>query len=796
MMKMCRMMAVCVVCGVLSLSSLASADELFATLGEPLTEVAHEVDVTFKDGGARYRVRRTFHNAGARHEEAVLSLRLPPGAAAVGLRIRAEDKWYDGELMEAERAEQLYQELTGIGPHTPRDPALLAWSWADELLLRVFPVPPGGIATVEYTLVAQASYTQGEYSLWYPQASEGLAQVTMRVEPEAGRIVRVDGRRFPAQTAIPLAQLAPDPRCELALAEQGISGSCVLSDVEMPERPGAGSVRVRARIKHTWRSDLVVSLRSPDGRWAAIVDNQGGRDNNLVIDRELVLPYGISVAGTWTLLVSDTVGRDVGVLESWSLEAGAHEEASVQVPQVIPDSPDGAGERMAMVSLDAPRIQGGVGRLGRVVAGPDHQLTSLAVDIAPKLSELPKEAAVVFVLDASISIGADAIEAQLRTIQAYMGHVPDARAEIVVVRRVAAPLFGAFVPSGELEARLSSAREAGLLEAGNGSALDEGAALAAKLLKAERGVKRIVLFSDLLARPSLTTAMGVETLAGLGKDVVVHLIAPEANEDVPSLERDDTEAWSALATRHGGIFARLRGLGGEEAPKGLGAVVLGLVRPLQIDGVVVEGLALSEGAREELPNSLREGEGLRYFGWVKSAPQRVVVRGKLWSAPFKVSINATDAESRLAAAFIFARDEFQDLSREEQLKVAFYGRVVSPVTSYLAIEPGVRPSFAGLDRMSGMGMGGRGFGAGGMSGGGHSVSSQDLLDGAWRRCDGERLKTHPITITVHTTRREIVDVESAQRAEPLVQCLIEEIWALALPWSYQARARDVLVARW
>jgi hypothetical protein len=128
--------------------------------------------------------------------------------------------------------------------------------------------------------------------------------------------------------------------------------------------------------------------------------------------------------------------------------------------------------------------------------------------------------------------------------------------------------------------------------------------------------------------------------------------------------------------------------------------------------------------------------------------------------------------------------------------VAFYGRVVSPVTSYLAIEPGVRPSFAGLDRTSGMGMGGRGFGAGGMSGGGHSVSSQDLLDGAWRRCDGERLKTHPITITVHTTRREIVDVESAQRAEPLVQCLIEEIWALALPWSYQARARDVLVARW
>jgi len=69
---------------------------------------------------------------------------MPYGAAATGLRIRSGDRWFPGELMERERAAEMYQELTGMGPHTPRDPALLQWVWANEVHRQVFPVPPGG----------------------------------------------------------------------------------------------------------------------------------------------------------------------------------------------------------------------------------------------------------------------------------------------------------------------------------------------------------------------------------------------------------------------------------------------------------------------------------------------------------------------------------------------------------------------------------------------------------------------------------------------------------------------------
>jgi subtilisin-like proprotein convertase family protein len=784
---------VVVAASVCLMSGSAQADDLFATLGEPVTEVAHEVDASVKDGVATYVVRRTFHNAGARHDEAVLALRLPPGAAAVGLRIRAQDSWYDGELMEAERAAALYEELTGMGPHTPRDPALLAWSWSDELLLRVFPVPPGGIATIEYTLKAPTSYEQGRYSLWYPQPlpDSRMAQVTMRLSPDAGIRVHIDGRSFPADASIPLSQLAPSPACMAALEQIGSDGSCALSEVEIPAGVTAGVVHLKLALKHTWRGDLRVWLRSPSGAWAMIIENEGGSDNNLTIDRELPLPHGEPVEGVWQLLVSDTLGRDVGVVESWSLSVGKAEHASAQMPQVIPDAPNAGGAEMTMMSVDAPRIDGATGRLGRVISD-DKQFSHLQIEIAPKLSELPKDAAVVFVVDASRSMSSDGIAGQLHAVRAYMKHIPDGRAQIITVRRRAAALFPAFVPAAGLDAALDKAQADGLLDDGNGSALDAGAALAATLLKGERGARRVVMFSDLLMRPALAPEAGIDALAKLDRDVVVHLIEPMFNTADPALERDDAQVWAPMATRHGGIFARLEGLGHETPHKALGGVALALVRPLQIDFLSLEGLP-----ELKTPPSIREGQGLGHLGWVKAAPQRVVIRGKLWSTPFSRTIRVSEAASRLAAAYIFSHDEYHGLSREEQLKIAFYGKVVSPVTSYIAIEPGVRPSFAGIDRGRsgrGIGMSGRGVGGGGFAEA--RVNTKDLLDRVWRACDGDKRRTGPIEITIHTTRQEIVDVVASQAVDPLVSCLVEGIWGLALPGKYSRVERDVLVALW
>src|SRR5829696_8927743 len=80
----------------------ARGDELVSTLGEPMREISHTVDIRVEDGVATYKVTRVFANSGRRADEAGLAIDLPYGAAATGLRIRARTRWYEAELMERE----------------------------------------------------------------------------------------------------------------------------------------------------------------------------------------------------------------------------------------------------------------------------------------------------------------------------------------------------------------------------------------------------------------------------------------------------------------------------------------------------------------------------------------------------------------------------------------------------------------------------------------------------------------------------------------------------------------------
>src|SRR6187397_1969489 len=96
----------------------------------------------------------------------------------------------------------------------------------------------------------------------------------------------------------------------------------------------------------------------------------------------------------------------------------------------------------------------------------------------------------------------------------------------------------------------------------------------------------------------------------------------------------------------------------------------------------------------------------------------------------------------------------------EMMTLAMYGGAVSPVTSYLAIEPGVRPSTEGLTE--GEGGGGRGFGIGlGRAGMTHvtgnvsPINRQAFLEQAlraeWGRCGG---KADSASVDLETTQAE------------------------------------------
>jgi len=504
----------------------------------------------------------------------------------------------------------------------------------------------------------------------------------------------------------------------------------------------------------------------------------------------VALPAGTTGAGTWRLVVSDHAALDTGSIDGWRLSFGAGGDATTvaasDVPIFIPDAPESESDAgVAAICVGAPRIDTLAARLGRVSASARSGLTRVELDAAPRVSELPRRAQVVFVLDRSRSVGADGLAAQLALVRAYLAHVPDAEVEVVAFDRRAARLFGAMLPAPAALEKLGGA--ARTLVLGNGSALDAAARLAAGVLANRTGPKRVVLLTDELVRSSLPARHALAALDALAADTVVHVVVPVVDgDDRPALDRDDTGPLAPLATKHHGIRARIAGLP-VRVEKDLAPLALELVRPTRIEQLAVSGFALES-------TTLREGEGLRLVKVGAAAPSRLVVTGRLWSDPVRREIRATEPFSRASAAFVFGEDRHAELSPAEQMRVALYARAVSPVTSYVAAEPGTRPSTDGFDDANLYG-GLLGNEAGELTGGfgfGRSGFRPDLAN----LIDTEPcLAAHPqvgpwkVDLAVETTREEVVDVQTTTPGA-FAACLVETAWALHLEASAFQATRE------
>ncbi|MBN1611914.1 MAG: proprotein convertase P-domain-containing protein [Polyangiaceae bacterium] len=796
--------AVCIIAALLC-SDVAWADSLRATREQSLREVSHAVQIRISEGIATCVVHRQFENSGSVADEAGLDIDLPAGAAATGLRIRARDRWFAAELMEREKAAALYEELTGFAPYAPKDPALLQWQWADKLHLQVFPVMPGQVSTVEYTLTVPTTYAHGRYWLSYPRVNEDsaehgsskpLATPTIVVRPGWGYArtpVTVDGRRAAPETPVVLAAPGHEDWQDLVKADP--SASYVASAIVVPEsshtRRSIDTLRLALDINHTYQGDLVVELVTPRGERVAIHQRGGGTKNDLKGKYTVKVPPGTPGAGRWRLVVSDHAALDVGTLNGWTLAFGSGADATTvdaaDTPVFIPDARESAADAgVAPISVAPPPIDVMTARLGRAVASGAHAFARLEVDVAPELSKLPTRAQVVFVVDASYSIGAKKLAAELATLRAYATHVPDAQFEIIAYRRRAARVFNTFVPAAELDEKLRQAAASRALDLGNGSALEAGAALVARVLKARPGPRRVVLLTDDLLRSSLSPDEVLSSLKPIPTDTVVHGIVPEL-DDRYSLERDDEHALAELATHHHGIFATLRGFAGS-TPKELVPVVLELVRPIRVDRLSAGGFSLET-------TSLREGDGLRAWLAADTAPSHVVLTGQLWSDPVRRKVAATSEFSRATAAWVFGSDQHQDLSPDEMMKLALFGRAVSPVTSYVAFEPGTRPSSVGFGTGRGsLALSSFGSGAGRLGAG--SVRQPPdlarLIDG--RACVAAHKPPSGwhVTLAIETTYDEIVDI-STQSTGAFAECLVETAWQVRLDSRFDLRRESFVV---
>lgn len=412
----------------------------------------------------------------------------------------------------------------------------------------------------------------------------------------------------------------------------------------------------------------------------------------------------------------------------------------------------------------------------------ERVLTRYAVRAAPRLSAVPRRARIVLVVDASLSTTTGFVENAKSALDAYLSHFVDADVELLAFHRKLERPFGKFLPVAEARRRL----EGFAIQRRNGSELDRALFEADRLLaSSDPGrPRRVVLVTDGRGRAGLTPARLRAATSTSGAVVHIGILG----DGEPSLERDDEHPWARALEPNRGLvwYASNDSVKPDKARR----VFEEWARPLRLHhfGLAVPNLDL-QGAEEELPPELAEGQGVEALLVEKHVAPRLLAEGRLWTERVSIAIERDVSREKLWSALVFGSERLHELSEPEMMTLAMKGGAVSPVTSYLAIEPGVRPSTEGLDWGTGQGFG---FGSGRL-GGSHttvaplilSTERRDFLRDAiakdWRRCGG---RPGGATVELETTLAEIVHVESVTLADPeplLERCLTEAVWDLVLP---------------
>lgn len=441
---------------------------------------------------------------------------------------------------------------------------------------------------------------------------------------------------------------------------------------------------------------------------------------------------------------------------------------------------------LALARHRPPRIDTS---LASVSFGPEGVLLHYDVALAPTLSTVPRDARVVVVLDGSFSVSETERKAAITTARAYLEHfaAPKLRAQVEVLtfaRKVDAR-HGKLVSAREAIADLDHLE----LPGANGSAVDDALARAHALLEdAPEGPRRVLLLTDTRTREGLKPER-LRTLAER-TGAIVHVGTVEPGST--TLERNDDHEWAPVTTATGGVTWTISV--DPEGPRDEQREVFEeLARPVRIDHLEVMVAPLDD-PQIYVPETLDEGQGLTAFTVVTDSVDHLRIEGQLWSTPVRETAFPDAAQGRRWAGLLFGSDVLWDLEEEDMMPLAFHGGAVSPVTSYLAIEPGVRPSTEGLDENEGMGLSGSGFGAGGGSIGLGSIGTvgfggqdmrQELLErrvrAALDACGGEK---RAVRVTLETTIDEIVEVEAptigGAKDVVLERCLVDGVWETPL----------------
>ena len=141
----------------------------------PLAMLNHQATITIEDQVAVTRIEQTFRNHTDRELEATYIFSIPKGASVRRFSMWVGGKEVPGELVEAEKAKQIYQSIV----QRTQDPGILEYMGNNLLRLRVFPVPAKGDQKIAISYTALAQSDNGLIEYVYPLKTDGKAGSTL-----------------------------------------------------------------------------------------------------------------------------------------------------------------------------------------------------------------------------------------------------------------------------------------------------------------------------------------------------------------------------------------------------------------------------------------------------------------------------------------------------------------------------------------------------------------------------------------------------------------------------------------
>jgi len=431
------------------------------------------------------------------------------------------------------------------------------------------------------------------------------------------------------------------------------------------------------------------------------------------------------------------------------------------------------------------------GEMAALPVNPSKNIVHYHVDAAPRLGTVPAGAHVVVLMDASRSLTESQTQAGLAMARAFVGHFPGGRIAIVPFDRRVRESASGFVSVGQARTALKTMQ----IEQNNGSHVDVALAHADALLaKAPSGAaRRILLLTDTRTRAEITPEL---LTSKMGKSGALLHVGVVNGDDNSRLTRDDDHEWKTVTRPSGGLVWHAAIDLNDPKDKEDALIFEEWARPKRIDHLRVRYQGSSDN-RVSQTNSLDEGQGIEELDLPKSVVGAVEITGELWATPIKKELRPTADENQRWAGLFFGSNSYSAITEEEMMPLAMLGKVVSPVTSYLAIEPGVRPSTEGLEEGEGMGFGsGSGFGlAGGRMFGGATIKYPDDKEAFLRReiekaltqcgAKGRKAKT-----SLEATLDEIVSVKVSIAEEAanskLTSCFEEGVWNVTLRGDFRS----------